>query len=166
MISDIFVYVLNMSLSAVWLILAVMLIRLVFKKMPKKFRIVLWGIVAVRLVCPNLPGSSVSLVPSSQVIAQGGSAGGSVVINSGISPVDIAADKITESSVLSSVNTAAVTDIFSYIWITGAVGILIYSVISYFMLKRKVGTAVLMNENVYECDNVSSPFVFSCCNDV
>lgn len=160
MISDIFVYVLNMSLGAVWLILAVMLIRLVFKKMPKKFRIVLWGIAAVRLVCPNLPGSPVSLVPSSQVIAPSISAGGSVVINSGISPVDIAADKIAESSVLSSVNAAAVTDIFSYIWLAGAVGILIYAVISYFMLKRKVGTAVLMNENVYECDRVSSPFVF------
>ena len=160
MISDIFVYILNMSLSAVWLILAVMLIRLVFKKMPKKFRIVLWGIVAVRLVCPNLPGSPASLVPSSQVIAQGSSAGGSFIINSGISAVDIAADKIVESSVLSSVNTVAVTDIFSYIWIAVSVGILIYTVVSYFMLKRKVGTAVLFNENVYECDNVSSPFVF------
>lgn len=164
MIPEIFVYVLNMSLSAAWLILAVMFIRLVFKKMPKKFRIVLWGIAAVRLVYPFLPGSPVSLVPSSQVIASGGTAGGSVVINSGISPVDIAAAKITDSSVLSSVNTGAVTDILAYIWLAGAVGIMIYAVISYFMLKRKVGTAVLFNENVYECDKVSSPFVFGFIN--
>jgi len=159
-IPKIFVYVLNMSLSAVWLILAVMFIRLVFKKMPKKFRIILWGIAALRLVCPNLPGSAVSLVPSSQVVNPDFSPGGSVDINSGISPVDIAADRIAEASVFSSLNTAVLTDVLAYIWLAGAAGIMIYAVISYFLLKRKVSTAVLLNENTYECDSVSSPFVF------
>lgn len=160
MIAKVFVYILNMSLSAVWLILAVIAVRLIFKKLPKKFRIILWGIVALRLVIPNLPGSPVSLVPSSQVITPDYSSGGSVSINSGIYSVDIVADKITDSSAFSSVDMTAFNDVFAYIWFIGAVGIMIYAVISYISLKRKVSTAVLMNENVYECDSVSSPFVF------
>lgn len=160
MIAKIFIYFLNMSLSAVWLILAVIAVRIIFKKLPKKFRIILWEIVALRLVIPNLPGSPVSLVPSSQVITPDYSSGGGVNINSGIYPVDIVADKITDSSAFSSINMTAFNDIFAYIWLIVAAGIMIYAVISYFNLKRKVGTAVLMNENVYECDNVASPFVF------
>ena len=63
--SNLFLKILNMSISASWLILAVLILRLVLKKAPKWVNVLLWGIVAVRLICPFTSESSVSLIPDS-----------------------------------------------------------------------------------------------------
>ena len=44
----------NMSVTASWLILAVLLLRFVFKKAPKWLRVALWGVVGLRLLLPFL----------------------------------------------------------------------------------------------------------------
>lgn len=50
--SEAFLKIVNMSISAGWLVLAVLALRLILKKAPKWVNVLLWGIVAVRLLCP------------------------------------------------------------------------------------------------------------------
>lgn len=65
----IFIQLVNMSLVAGWLILAVLLIRGIFNKLPKAFRCVLWGLVALRLICPWSIESDMSIIPKAEIIA-------------------------------------------------------------------------------------------------
>ena len=64
--NELFLKIINMSISASWLILAVLILRLVLKKAPKWVNVLLWGIVAVRLICPLSFESALSLIPSSE----------------------------------------------------------------------------------------------------
>ena len=66
--TEFFLNVVNMSISASWLVCAVLLLRLLLKKAPKWINVLLWGIVAVRLICPFSFESVLSLIPSSQTI--------------------------------------------------------------------------------------------------
>ena len=61
---EIFLKIVNMSIAASWLIVAVVLLRILLKKAPKWINCVLWSLVAVRLVCPFFPESNLSLVPN------------------------------------------------------------------------------------------------------
>ena len=65
----IFLNVFNRSLAAGWLILAVIVVRLLLKKAPRRLSCVLWAVVAVRLLCPFFPASSFSLIPSGETIS-------------------------------------------------------------------------------------------------
>ena len=65
-----FIPIVNTSISASWLILAIIVIRLVFKKMPKAWTCVLWGLVAIRLICPFSIESPLSLIPSAETIPE------------------------------------------------------------------------------------------------
>lgn len=69
-----FIQILNMSMSASWLIIAVILIRLLLQKAPKGFRYVLWALVAVRLLCPVFYESELSLIPNMGVLSEVGDA--------------------------------------------------------------------------------------------
>ena len=66
---DVFLKIVNMSISASWLVLAVLVFRFVFKKAPKWIHVLLWGIVAVRLLCPFSIESALSLIPSAETIS-------------------------------------------------------------------------------------------------
>ena len=68
----IFIQLVNMSLVAGWLILAMLLIRRIFHKLPKVFRCVLWGLVALRLICPWSIESDMSIIPKAEIIANDG----------------------------------------------------------------------------------------------
>lgn len=65
----IFLNVFNRSLAAGWLILAVIVVRFLLKKAPRRLSCVLWAVVAVRLLCPFFPASSFSLIPSGETIS-------------------------------------------------------------------------------------------------
>ena len=67
--ADIFLNIVNMSISASWIVLAVLLLRLLLKKAPKWITVLLWGIVAVRLICPFTIESVMSLIPSAETIS-------------------------------------------------------------------------------------------------
>ena len=66
--SEAFLKIVNMSISAGWLVLAVLALRLILKKSPKWVNVLLWGIVAVRLVCPFSLESALSLIPSAETL--------------------------------------------------------------------------------------------------
>ena len=67
---DLFVSVLNMSISAAWVLLAVLILRLIFKKAPKRITVLLWCIVGLRLIMPFSVESIFSLIPSNETVSK------------------------------------------------------------------------------------------------
>ena len=162
--SEIFLKIINMSISASYIVLAVMLLRLLLKKAPKWITVVLWGIVAVRLVCPFSIESVLSLIPSSEVVSPDIMMDKTPEINTGIPIINQVINPVISGSFTPDPGTSANPlqlwiPTFAVIWIVGMVALFIYTVISYAKVKRKIGTAVLLRDNIYQSENVVSPFV-------
>lgn len=162
--SQIFLRIFNMSISASYLVLAVLVLRLLFKKAPKWIAVLLWGIVAVRLVCPFTVESVMSLIPSTETVSPDITTDRTPQINSGISFINNAINPIVEGSFapepLVSINPLQIwIPILSILWLTGIAVMLVYTLVSYLRVRRKVGTAVRLCENVYQSEHVVSPFV-------
>jgi len=133
--SEFFLKIVNMSISASWIVLAVLLLRLLLKKAPKWITVLLWGIVAVRLICPFTIESVMSLIPSAetispQVLIENPEINtGFPILNNTINPI------IQESTVTvapeKSINSLQLfVLIFSKVWVIGIVAMLLYTVIS------------------------------------
>lgn len=162
--SEIFLKIVNMSISASYIVLAVLLLRLLLKKAPKWITVVLWGIVAIRLICPFSIESVLSLIPSSEVVSPEIMTDSTPVINTGIPIINQVVNPVIGGAFTPTPATNANPlqlwiPAFAIIWIIGMVALLVYTVISYARLKHKVGTAVLLRDNVYQSENVASPFV-------
>ena len=67
--SELFLKIVNMSISAGWIVLAVLALRLLLRKAPKWITVLLWGIVALRLICPFSIESALSLIPSAETVS-------------------------------------------------------------------------------------------------
>ena len=162
--SEIFLKIINMSISASYIVLAVLLLRLLLKKAPKWITVVLWGIVAIRLVCPFSIESVLSLIPSAETVSPDIMMDRTPEINTGIPIINQVINPVISGSFTPDPGTSANPlqlwiPTFAVIWIVGMVALLIYTVISYVNVKRKIGTAVLLRENIYQSENVVSPFV-------
>ena len=162
--SEIFLSVVNMSISAGWIVLAVLLLRLLLKKAPKWITVLLWAIVAVRLVCPFSIESAVSLVPSAQTISPEIMMDKTPTIDSGIPAINNAVNPIIEGSFAPEPSASAnplqiLVPVFSAVWLAGICVMLLYTAISYFRVKSRVGTAVLLRQNIFQSERVASPFV-------
>ena len=163
--NELFLKIINMSISASWLVLAVLILRFVLKKAPKWINVLLWGIVAIRLICPFSFESPLSLIPSAETIPLNIGMDSTPTINSGISAINNAVNPIISQSNTpmagASINPLQITiGIYEYIWIFGMIALALYTVISYWRLRRKVDTAVRYKDNIFQSENVSSPFVF------
>ncbi len=164
--SELFLNIVNMSISASWIILAVLLLRLLFKKAPKWIMMLLWGVVAVRLICPFTVESVISLIPSAETISPEIMIDGTPEINFGIPILNNTINPVISGNFAIDPATSAnplqiLIPILSIIWVIGVVGMLLYSAISYFGVKRKISTAVLLRDNVFQSENVVSPFVLN-----
>lgn len=162
--TELFLNIVNMSISASWVVLAVLLLRFLLKKAPKWITVLLWGIVAVRLVCPFTLESAVSLIPSAETINPEITSGASPQINSGISMINSRVNTAIDESFVSDSASGAtalqtLVPILSAVWVLGIAAMLLYAVVSFFKVKRRVGTAVLFSDNIYRSENVASPFV-------
>ena len=162
--NELFLKIINMSISASWLVLAVLILRFVLKKAPKWINVLLWGIVAIRLICPFSFESTLSLIPSAETIPLNIGMDTTPTINSGISAINNAVNPIISQSNTpmagSSVNLLQITiGIYEYIWIFGMIALALYTAISYWRLRRKVDTAVRYKDNIFQSENVSFPFV-------
>lgn len=159
-----FLKILNMSITASWLILAVVLARLLLKKAPKWVFCLLWGLVAIRLVCPFSLESSLSLIPSSETIPANIEMQQKPVIDSGITIIDETVNPIiTESFTPSPENSAnplqIVIPFVAIVWITGVFIMLVYALISFLRLKGMVRVSVSVGKQIRACDEVKSPFI-------
>ncbi len=161
---EIFLKIFNMSISASYIVLAVLLFRLLLKKAPKWITVVLWGIVAVRLVCPFSIESVLSLIPSSEVVSPNIMTDKTPTINTGIPIINSTINPVISESFTPNPGDSANPlqiwiPILTAVWVVGMVALLIYTVISYVRVRRKIGTAVLYKDNIFQSENVVSPFV-------
>ena len=163
--NELFLKIINMSISASWLVLAVLLLRLVLKKAPKWVNVLLWGIVAVRLICPFSFESALSLIPSSETIPLDIEMAAKPTIDSGVPAINSVVNPVLSSfappqHVLTSANPLQIwIPILNIIWLIGVGALLLYTAVSYWRLCRKVDTAVRYKDNIFQSENVSSPFV-------
>ena len=161
----VFLKLLNLSISASWLVLAVLVLRLVSKRSPKWMNVLLWGIVALRLVLPFSVESALSLIPSAETVSP------AVVqfdpaptITSGVSIIDNAVNPALSEHFAAaptmSVNPLYVwTEIAGWVWLIGLGAMLLYALVSYLRLRRRVSVSLCVRENIYLCDAISSPFI-------
>mgnify|MGYP002528413558 CR=1 FL=1 len=163
--SGIFLKLLNLSISASWLVLAVLVLRLVSKRSPKWMNVLLWGMVALRLMLPFSIESALSLIPSAETLSP------AVVqfdpaptITSGVNIIDNAVNP-SLSEHFAAVPTASVnplyvwTEIAGWVWLIGLGAMLLYALVSYLRLRRRVSVSLCVRENIYLCDAISSPFI-------
>lgn len=168
--NELFLKIINMSISASWLILAVLILRLVLKKAPKWVNVLLWGIVAVRLICPLSFESALSLIPSSETIPLDIEMAVKPTIDSGVPAINSVVNPVLSSfappqHVLTSANPLQIwIPILNIIWLIGVGSLLLYTAVSYWRLCRKVDTAVRYKGNIFQSENVSSPFVLGIIN--
>ena len=154
----------NMSISASWLVLAILVLRLVLKKAPKWVNVLLWGIVAVRLICPFTIESALSLIPSTQTIPMNIEMAAKPAIDSGVEVVNSMVNPMIAASFTPNPGASANPlqiwiPLIAVIWLFGMVLMFLYTAISYWRLNRRIDTAVLFRDIIFQSENVSSPFV-------
>lgn len=161
---EIFLKLLNLSITASWLILAVLVLRLVLKKAPKWVNCALWAMVAVRLICPFSFESALSLIPSAETVPYDIAMRTNPAIDSGISSVNkvinpVIADSFTPNPVASANPLQIVIPVVAFLWLAGMIALLLYALISYIRLKKSVGASITIRDNILACDEVRSPFI-------
>ena len=165
----------NMSLTASVAIVLVILLRLLLKKAPKVISYALWGVVLFRILCPMSIGSNYSVYNLIDAPAQE-----SVTITSVIEyvpsnivhteypsvalPVPGISDVINEAlpqgqEQLVADPLEAPMSITTYIWMIGVLVMVIYSIVSYIRLRRKLSVVVPLRDNIFIADDIKSPFV-------
>lgn len=161
---EIFLKILNMSIIAGWLALAVMLLRFPLKKAPKYITVLLWASVGIRLVCPFSFESVMSLIPSANTVSAEILFSDTPSIQSGIPVLNSAVNPIISEALApqtdASVNPAQIMTLAAgIVWLCGVAAMLIYSAVSYIKLLRKVRESVPFRDNVMLCDRIPSPFI-------
>ncbi len=162
--TELLMKIVNISISASLVVLVVLILRLVLKKVPKWTIVLLWGIVAIRLLCPFSIESALSLIPSNETFNHNILMDTTPIINKDISAFNKLVNSVISQSHTPSpavsVNTMQIwISLLTVIWIIGFVSILVYTAISYLRLHKKVRTAVILHNNIFQSENVSSPFV-------
>lgn len=161
----VFLKLLNLSISASWLVLAVLVLRLISKRSPKWVNVLLWGIVALRLVLPFSIESALSLIPSAETVSPAAvQFAPAPTITSGVSVIDNAVNP-SLSEHFAAVPTASVnplyvwTEIAGWVWLIGLGAMLLYALVSYLRLRRRVSVSLPIQDHIYLCDAISSPFI-------
>ena len=161
---SVFLHLLNMSITAGWLVLAVIVLRLVFRRAPKWIHCLLWVLVAVRLLCPVSIESVLSLIPSVETVPVDTFLYDTPSIHSGVPVVDAVVNPVISNGFAptpeNSVNPMqVVTTVATYVWVVGIVAMLLYAVISTLRLRFQVREAAFVRENIWQCDRIATPFI-------
>ena len=179
--TELFLDIVNMSISAGWLVLAVLVLRIILKNAPKWVNVMLWGIVAIRLICPLSIESPVSLIPNA--VGNGELISGwmddyvgdidihhpntdhyDAAIQAGLEPVydgEGGYYVVTKHNQYAQPETVenTVVPVLAIVWLAGMAIMALYTAISYLSLARKLRTAVRLRENIFQCETVPSPCV-------
>ncbi len=162
----------NLSITASYLVAAVLILRLVLRRAPRWMFCLLWGLVALRLVCPISVESALSLIPSAEPlpreilytaapertggvtegIGDVGEAGGFV----NLAPLDTAPAAPVENG---ESHTRIWSFVLSRVWAAGMAAMLFYGVICYFLVHRRVAEATRLRGNIWQSEAIDSPFV-------
>jgi antirepressor regulating drug resistance, predicted signal transduction N-terminal membrane component len=160
----VFLKILNMSIAASWIVLAVIAVRQLLKKAPKWITVLMWGLVGIRLVCPFSLESVFSLIPSAETVPGDILYTNTPTIHSGVEAFNSVVNPIISDSLAPAVGASVnpiqvIAFAASVIWIAGIVAMFIYTVVSYIRIYRKVKEAVPYKDNIWLCDHVDTPFI-------
>lgn len=171
--AEVFIRLLGMSLTASYLILAVIVVRVLLKRVPKKTICMLWGLAAIRLVLPFSLESTFSLLPnvhtarlvsSIQSFSKDIFSGAELQPVSGVTPVNKIAESLlietwTQATATSARPFQAEAQVASIVWLVGMAILITFSLISYLELRRRVSCSIRVKKNLYRCDAIDTPFV-------
>ena len=162
--SELFLKIVNMSISASWVVIAVLTLRFCLKKAPKWVNVLLWGIVAARMVFPFSIESVLSLIPSAETISPTIMMEQTPSVQTGVPALNHVINPVISGSFTpargANANPLQIwIPILTGIWLFGVAALFLYSAASYWRLRRKVCEAVILRGNIYQSENVCSPFV-------
>ena len=162
--SELFLKIVNMSISASWVVVAVLALRFCLKKAPKWVNVLLWGIVAARMVFPFSIESVLSLIPSAETISPTIMMEQTPSVQTGVPVLNHVINPVISGSLTPAPGASANPlqiwiPVLAWIWLFGIAALFLYSAVSYWRLRRKVCEAVILRGNIYQSENVCSPFV-------
>lgn len=162
--TQLFIQLLNMSITASWLTLAIVLLRFILKKAPKAIICSLWALVAVRLIFPVSLESIFSLVPSKETVPTDILYTDTPVLNTGLPVLNNAINPVLSQSMApasgDSVNPMQIAALIAtIIWLVGVGIMVLYTLVSYLRLKYLTREALRNSDNLWICDHISSPFI-------
>lgn len=162
--SDVFVFLLNKGLTAGWVILAVLLLRVLLRRTPRWITCLMWGVVGLRLLLPFSLKSVFSLIPSATPVPENIALTQTPAVHTGVDSFNMAVNPMIYEafapSLENSVNPLQVVlTVAAWVWVAGVAAMLIYAVAAYVRLARRVRVSLPLGDGVYACDTVSSPFI-------
>ena len=160
----IFLKLLNMSITASWLVFAVFLLRILFRKASKFVSMLLWALVGIRLVCPFSLKSILSVIPNPEPVPSEILTAEHPVIQSGIPAVNETMNPVLSETFAPSAETGvsplgSLAFVASVLWLCGIVVLLLYTAVSYWRIHKSVREAALYQGNVWLCDRIDTPFI-------
>ncbi len=161
--ANFFLEIVNMSITASYLIVAVIVLRLILTKAPKWIRGILWGLVGIRLVVPFSFESMFSLMPGKSPVFTGNMQGGATGTDVGVPPVMMdfstsagatpqntdVAETLAPVTEIVQTNNGFLAGILAIVWLVGLTAMITYCVISYIRLNRRMSDAVIYNGGLY-----------------
>ena len=163
-LSAVFLRLLNMSITAGWIVLAVALLRLLLRRAPKALTCGLWLLVAVRLVLPFSFESPLSLIPSAQTVPPNITQSTTPSIHIGIPSLDVPVNQVLHQHFVPAEDASphpleTLTGIAALLWVAGMAAMLLYGVISFWRMYRRVQVALPLQKSIRVCDAIDSPFI-------
>lgn len=166
---------LNMSLTASVAIVLVTLLRLLLKKAPKVISYALWGVVLFRLLCPVSIGSDFSVYNLFDTPTEESGTATSIIeyVPSNIVHTEYPAVALPVPGISDAINETLPQGeeqlradplegpifIATYVWMAGVLAMVIYSIVSYIRLRRKLSVVIPLRDNIFIADDIKSPFV-------
>ncbi len=162
--TDLFLKLLNMSINAGWLVLAVLVLRLIFKNAPKFIRCIMWGLVGIRLILPISIESVLSLLPSGETVPPEIVYSATPTIHTGVELINSTVNPIISGSLAPKIEESVspmqiILFIATAVWLIGVALMLIYTLLSYMKIRLRVRESILLKENIYICDSIPTPFI-------
>lgn len=154
----------NTAIMAGWVVLGILAVRCLLKKSPAWIKCALWALVALRLVWPFSIESNVSLIPSTETLPPVQLQTGVPQVNTGIPVLNAVfnppvTDTILPETTQSVDRLQQITAIAAWVWVLGIAAMVLYALISYLRLQRRVRVCVQVQKGVYICDGLESPFI-------
>ena len=169
---SVFLNLVNISITASYIAIAVIVFRILLKKAPKAYTCILWLLTALRLIIPVSDStllsftSRFSLIPSTQILPSNliDNASPQFNINVGIEQIDkrvnaFLDDRYYEGVKVPANNGSNLMNALGIIWIIVCAAIIIYAIGSYIYLRRKTKASLCVKENTFICDYISTPFI-------
>ena len=160
--NNLFLVILDMSFVGAFVIAVILIARIPLKRAPKILSYCLWSVAGFRLVVPFSLESIFSLIPFNSAPIQSNMAAQTMPrTGSDFAIVDyISAETLTTASSYYSADPMQTwVTVGAYIWLIGMIVLVLYGLVSYIMLHHKVRHAKCIESNIYEADNIESPFV-------